>query len=226
MKIHFTIVISIALLNSACSTTGALNNNIFSSNHELNYSGSTQDYKIEKSDFIEIKVFQADELTQSVKVDNKGFITMPLIGLVKAKGLTEEQLRQSITTKLRANYMQNPQVTVFIKEASSQRVTVEGEVKKPNIYPLKGEITALQAIALAGGPTALAAPDKVVLFRKNAKSMKAYRLDLNKIRSGAKQDPYLNNDDRLVLHRSNSRYWVKEVASFISPANALKNLTN
>lgn len=213
-------------LTGCSSTSSKIDNRIFSSNNELSYISTKKDYRISSSDLIDIKVFQVKELEQTVRVDNRGYITLPLIGEVRAQGLTESQLKNNITRKLKATYLQDPQVNIFIKEATSQRVTVEGEVKKPSIYPIQSELTALQAIALAGGPTTLAAPDKVILFRKLGNSTKAYRLNINNIRSGQAKDPYLNSDDRLVVHRSNSRFWLKEAATFVSPVNALNNLIN
>jgi polysaccharide export outer membrane protein len=85
-------------------------------------------------------------------------------------------------------------------------------------------VTVLQAIALGGGPSALAATDKVVLFRRDGEQSKGYLIDLDAIRSGKLADPYVRNDDRIVVHRSDSRYWLREVGTLLNPITTLNGL--
>jgi polysaccharide export outer membrane protein len=92
------------------------------------------------------------------------------------------------------------------------------------VYPIQGEITLLQAIALAGGPSNLADPSKTVIFRKKGNAMKAYNLNLDAIREGKMQDPYILNDDRVIVHRSGSRYWMREIGTLLSPVRVLDTL--
>ena len=94
------------------------------------YAPDPNEYRIGALDLLEIKVLSAEEMNRSVRVDSRGNINLPLIGLVPAAGLTGYELEKSIAEKLAVDYMQNPQVSVFIKEFTSQRVTVQGVVKK------------------------------------------------------------------------------------------------
>ena len=225
------LVLSLCFVLSACTSNGFSVNEtddsgkrIFSDLKELDYTPPKIEYKIGTSDLLEIKEFQAKELNQKVRVDPRGNISLPLIGSVRAEGLTQFSLEKLIASKLQEKYLQNPQVSVSIEEFTSQRVTVEGEVQKASVYPIQGEITLLQALALAGGPSNLADPAKIVLFRKNNGQMKAYNLNLDQIRSGKVQDPYIRNDDRIIAHRSGSRYWLREIGSLLSPVNVIKSV--
>lgn len=222
------LLLSSAIALSACSsspsveTTGspsatANTANVFSSISELDYTAPQQDYKIGTNDLLDIKVFQAPELSQPARVDPRGNISLPLIGTVRAEGLSQTQLEKQLAQKLGATYLQDPQVTVFIQEFTAQRVTVEGEVKTAGVFPIKGDMTLVQAIALSGGLNSLADPSKTVLFRKQGNALKAYNLDLNAIRDGKMRDPYLRNDDRLIVNRSDARFWLREVGSLINP---------
>ncbi len=208
------------------SATNESGQKIFSDIRELDFTPPKQEYKIGASDLLAIKVFQADELSQSVRVDPRGNISMPLIGSVRAEGLSQFQLQRAIAQKLKASYLQNPQVTVSIEEFTKQRVTVEGEVRKAGVYPIQGEITLLQAIALAGGPSNLADPKKTVIFRKKGKAIKAYNLDLDAIREGKMRDPYILNDDRVIVHRSGSRYWLREIGTLLNPVRMITPMIN
>lgn len=227
------LMLSFCFVLTACSTSGFSSNatddsgkKIFSDIKELDYTPPKVEYKIGTSDLISIKVFQADELNQKVRVDPRGNISLPLIGSVRAEGLTQTVLEQQITARLKKDFLQNPQVSVSIEEFTNQRVTVEGEVKKSGVYPIQGEITLLQALALAGGPGNLADPAKIVLFRKSGDQTKAYNLNLNSIRAGKARDPYIRNDDRIIAHRSGSRYWLREVGSLLSPVNVMRSFVN
>ncbi|PID45476.1 MAG: hypothetical protein CSB47_08725 [Proteobacteria bacterium] len=268
-------------------------------------------YQIGPSDLLAIKVFQAKELSGEVRVDQRGSITLPLIGNVRLAGLTQVQAEQRLAELLGANYLRNPQVSVFIKEFTNQRVTVEGEVNKQGVYPLNGQVTVLQAIALAGGLgkkadtntvalfrkqgsghrvfyldlaliregrandpfvvnddrivvqrlkeqrvtvegevkkpgvftfdepttvlqaialshglTGLGAPDKVILFRREGNGEKVYGVNLSDIRQGKVQDPYVQGGDRIVVHRSNSRYWLEQAARFAAPLSIFRGWVN
>ena len=159
-------------------------------------------YLIGPSDLLSIKVFQAEELSGEVRVDQRGAITMPLIGNVRLAGFTQAQAEQRLAQLLGANLLQNPQVSIFIKEFTNKRITVGGEVKSQGVFPLEGRVTVLQAIALAGGLGEKAKPDAISLFRKEGSGSRVYYLDINLIRNGQVSDPYVMNDDRIVVQRS------------------------
>src|SRR5512143_165905 len=96
------------------------------------------DYIIGADDLLEIDIFQAEELHKTVRVSSQGYISMALIGELKAKGLTPVQLEQQISRKLE-KYMIEPRVSVSIKEYKAQKIGVIGSVKQPQMYMVTGQ---------------------------------------------------------------------------------------
>ena len=216
------LLLSTALLASCSSapaktTTSDAPGAQFSDLSELDYSPPQDDYRMGIADLLSISVFQADELSKEVRIDARGNITLPLLGTIKAAGLSQAEFETDLARRLQADYLQNPQVTVFIKERTNQRVTIEGEVKKSGVFPLEGNMTLLQAIALADGLGNLASPSRIVIFRQANKRVKAYNVNLDSIRNGKARDPYIKGDERIVVHRSDSRYWLREVGTLLNP---------
>ena len=154
-------------------------------------------------DLLEITVFKVPDLTREIRVNDRGEVTFPLIGSVRARGLTPAQLEQAIAAKLKATYMNDPQVTVVVKESVQNRVTVEGAVKQPGVFPVTGSMTVLQAIAMAGGLDPKADTHRAVLLRRNARGqMSQQPIDLAAIRDGRMQDLVLLQDDRIVVQEA------------------------
>lgn len=187
------------------------------------YAPSAEDYRIGPQDLLELQVFGVEALNRTVRVNSRGYISLPLVGLVPAAGLTSEQLEESLAAKLAQDYLQNPQVSVFIKEFISQRVTVEGEVKKPGVYPLKGRLTLLQVLATAEGLTTIADPNAVKVFRTDqlTGNRATLEFDLEKIRAGEIQNPVVQNDDIVQVGVSRGKSIAKELIEFILPFRAL-----
>ena len=112
--------------------------------------GSTADYVIGPEDVLEIEVLDAEEMKKTVRVNYQGFIGLPLIGQVNAKGLTPGQLEKEINTRLE-KYLQRPVVTVFVKEYKSQKIGVMGAVGRPEIYSVVGQKYLMDMLFMAGG---------------------------------------------------------------------------
>jgi polysaccharide biosynthesis/export protein len=161
----------------------------------------TTAYKIGPLDVLDISVFKVPELSKSVQVADTGSVNLPLVGEVPAAGKTAQQVERDLTAKLGAKYLQNPQVTVYVKEYNSQRVTVEGAVKKPGVYPIRGGSSLLQFVATAEGldPTS---DSTVVIFRTVDGKRSAAKFDVSEIRSGQLQDPVIQSGDVIVAGSS------------------------
>lgn len=168
------------------------------------YKGVSE-YRIGPQDLLEISVFQVTELNRTVRVNTSGDISLPLVGVIRAGGRTVQELEADIAKNLDAKFLQNPQVTVFVKEFTSQRVTLEGSVKKPGIYPLTGRTTLLQAIAMAEGLDQLADLRGIVIFRTVEGKKMGARFDIKAIRSGTAPDPQVYGDDIIVIDQSGSK---------------------
>ena len=181
------------------------------------HSGNLE-YRIGPLDLLTVSVFGVTELTQDVRVDSVGNITLPLIGKVRAGGRTAIELQKEIATNLAAGYLQSPQVSVFIKDYTSQRVTVEGEVKKPGIVPLTGTTSLLQMIATAQGLTDLANHHGIVVFRVINGQRMAAVFDIDAIGRGASADPQIYGDDIVVVATSGSK---SALQKFISASPVL-----
>ncbi|UWX04066.1 SLBB domain-containing protein [Pseudoxanthomonas sp. NC8] len=115
------------------------------------------------------------------------------------------ELERELTRLYAASYLQDPQITVFVTEFASQRITLEGAVKQPGIYPLTGKTTLLQSIAIAQGLDPLADQRAVVLFRQIDGKKMAAVYDIRELRSGAIEDPLLYGDDIVVVEQSGSK---------------------
>jgi polysaccharide export outer membrane protein len=109
-------------------------------------------YVLGPEDVIKIDVLDVPELSKTtVRIANDGTISLPLIGRVKAAGLTAEQLRQELADKWGEDYLQNPQVTVFVDQFKAKPVSIIGAVEKPGLYPLTGQRTLIEMLSMAGG---------------------------------------------------------------------------
>jgi polysaccharide export outer membrane protein len=158
-------------------------------------------YKIGPQDVLDVSVFKVTELSKSVQVADSGSINLPLVGEVPAAGLTAQDVERDLTKRLGAKYLQSPQVTVFVKEYNSQRVTIEGAVKKPGVYPVRGKTSLLQSIALAEGLDE-AAQDEIVVFRQVNGKRVGGKFDVAAIRAGSAEDPAIRNGDVIVVGHS------------------------
>jgi polysaccharide export outer membrane protein len=128
---------------------------------------SDQPYRIGREDVLDVAVWRDADLSRTLPVRPDGFISMPMVGDVQAEGRTPHELAEELTKKLQP-YVQAPKVTVIVREVNSTRVFVTGEVANPGVYPLRGRISILQAIALAGGFTDFADTDGIVVIRTGA----------------------------------------------------------
>ncbi len=159
-------------------------------------------YRIGPQDVLEISVFQAPELAKSVQVAETGMINLPLVGDVQAGGVTARQLEQDLKAKYGTRYLQNPQITVFIREFNSQRVTLEGAVERPGVYPYRGPSTLLQLVASAGGMKEVADGSEVMVFRTANGRKEAARFDVDAIKSGRASDPAILQGDVVIVGTS------------------------
>ena len=169
------------------------------------YQGAT-DYRVGAQDLLSISVFGVQDLTKEVRVNSNGQISLPLIGGVMAGGRTIPELEAELARKYAEGYLQKPQVSVFVKEFTSQRVTLEGAIAKPGIYPITGKTTLLQAIALAGGVDDKTADlGGIVLMRQVDGKRMAAAYDLRQVRKGVVDDPLIYGDDIIVIEQSASK---------------------
>ena len=170
------------------------------------FTPTADNYKITPNDLLEIEVFGVSELKRTVRVNTSGQIAMPLIGTLSVAGLTPADAEALIALQYARDYLQDPQVSIFVKEFTTQRITLDGALVKPGIYPLSGQITLLRALALAGGGSQLADLEQVMLFRLTPEGQSLVeKHDVLKIRQGEAPDPMLQSDDVVVVNRNSQR---------------------
>ena len=184
---------------------------------------SNDEYRIAPLDVVEISVFGVPELTRTVQVNSSGTINLPLIREVQAGGRTSGELERDIAAILNRNYLQQPQVSVYVKEFNSQRITVDGAVKSPGIFPITGKTSLLQMIALAGGLDPVADPAGILVFRMVENKRMAARFDLRRIRSGKRDDPLLQAGDIVMVDQSAARTTLRDVKD-VMPLSGLFSL--
>src|SRR5207248_9247848 len=112
---------------------------------------SAQEYRIGPEDVLNINVFEAQELNREVRVSAGGEISLPLLGSVRAAGLTPRELEFVLQELLHRTYMKDPHVSVFVREMQSHPVSVLGAVRRPGVFKIRGSKTLLEVLSLAEG---------------------------------------------------------------------------
>jgi polysaccharide biosynthesis/export protein len=140
-------------------------------------------YRLAPPDLLQIVVRPDPIIDREVAVRPDGKISFDLIGEIDAQGRTVGEVRNEIVTRLR-EFIVAPDVTVILLESNSRRYYVLGEVNRIGAYPLTGEVTAIEALAQAGGPTFLANVDGAWLSRPEGETKAVYRIRYDQITRG------------------------------------------
>lgn len=172
---------------------------------------SQRDYRIGPFDRLEIDVFGVEELRREVQADASGRVSFPLAGSIEAGGMTPGQLAEEISTRLRGNYVRDPQVTVNLRETASSLVTVEGAVREPGTYPVLGRMTLVRAIAAAKGVSETADLQHAVIFRTVNGERMAALYSVRAIREGRYADPEVYPNDVVLVGESNARRFFRDL---------------
>lgn len=181
----------------------------------------TAEYRIGVGDKLDVRVFQVADLSfDELVVDTSGNINLPLIGAVRSAGRTAAELASDIAERLATRFLRNPQVTVTVKEAASQKITVDGAVTKPGVYEMRGSTTLLQAVAMAEGPTRVADLRRVAVFRSIDGRRSVALFDLSAIRQGRSSDPQVLGDDVIVVDTSRLSAALREVVGALPAIGA------
>lgn len=170
------------------------------------------------NDVLEVNVYNADSLNRVVQVDSSGRISLPLIGVQTAAGKPVRQLEEELERAYGASYLQSPDITVFLKESASQRVTVDGEVAKAGLYPVAASTTLLDAIAMAGGLRDIADQTKVYVFRDVGGAKLVANYSVEQIRSGRLVNPRIYGGDVIMVFTSQSRVAVNNLKEALGMA--------
>jgi len=151
--------------------------------------GPYLDYRLGPEDVIDVFVWKEPELSTTVTVRPDGKLSLPLANELDATGKTAPELQKEIVERLQV-YIKQPVVSVIVKQINSLRISVLGEVRRPDIYRIKNRVTVLDAIAMAGGFTDLARPSRVVVLRRTATGTVRIVVDINQVVSDKDGTPF------------------------------------
>jgi polysaccharide biosynthesis/export protein len=150
----------------------------------------SSEYLLGPEDVIDVFVWKEPDLSATgIVVRPDGRISLPLANELEASGKTADQLKQEITERLK-RYITDPAVNVIVKQINSLKISVLGEVRKPDVYRIKNRITVLDAIAMAGGFTDLARPTRVVVLRKTPAGEQHIKINVNDAIAGDHSVPF------------------------------------
>lgn len=162
---------------------------------------SPANYSLGYGDVIDVLVWKEPDFSlENTVIRLDGKITLPLVSDVRAAGRTTRQLKAHLELVLR-KYIDNPVVTVILREARSQRFYILGEVVQAGEYPLSKELTVLQAFAIAGGFTEWANKKEIFVLRRSATGDRVIRINYQGILSGKdlKGNIVLLADDTIMV---------------------------
>ena len=158
------------------------------------------EYTIGADDVLSIVFWRDKELTAEVTVRPDGKISLPLLNDIQASGLTPAQLKDRIVEES-TTYVEDPNVTVVVKDIKSRKVFITGEVRKPGFYPLTSSTTVLQMISIAGGLADYAKPDKISVVRVENGKPQSFKFNYKEIIEGKKlnQNIELKPGDTIIV---------------------------
>jgi len=136
------------------------------------------DYVIGPDDVLAVVFWRDRDMSAEVVVRPDGLISLPLLNDVQASGLTPDALREKVQGEAK-RYIEDPNVSVVVKEVRSRKVFITGNVERPGPYPLAGPMTVVQLIALAGGVREYADAGHIIIVRQEGKDQKRIRFDYN-----------------------------------------------
>ncbi len=163
------------------------------------------DYQIRTGDMIQVSVFNEPELAAGGRVRKDGTIQCPLIGSIKIQGLSQIAAARVIADAYRKDYLVHPEVNLFVSQFSVQRITILGQVQRPGSHDLPSEkdLTILQVLGLAGGPTRIANLKRVLVKRIVDGTEKIFKVDVNSMASGSQTMMfYVREDDVITVPES------------------------
>jgi polysaccharide export outer membrane protein len=183
---------------------------------QSDYSASPRPFIVGPYDILDIEVFGNDDLkVEDIQVDAGGRINFPLVGTIEVGGRAPGEIAIALEERLKGRYIRNPQVTVNLKETNSQIVSISGEIKKPGVYPVVGEMTLMRAIARAEGWTDFSKKREVLVFRKVNGLQYAALYDARAIERGQYPDPALFANDTIIVGDSQARRNMKDLLTLI-----------
>jgi len=160
------------------------------------------DDQVGVDDTFEIRVYGESEMSGIYRVATDGTIDFPLAGRIQVAGLRIGEVQERVASRLKDGYLKEPQVTALMKEWNSRKVSVLGQVQKPGPVAYHPHMTIVDAIALAGGFTGIAAKNSVSLRREARGKVQSHIYRVADITEGRSNNvPVLPGDVLVVEER-------------------------
>lgn len=178
-------------------------------------------YQIARGDLLDIKVFNAGELSQEAVVRPDGKVSVQVLDDVMAAGRTPEELAAELQAGW-SKHFADPRVTVVVREFATRNVFVGGEVGADGIVPLRNQMTAVSAVIAAGGFMATAQLSNVIVVRDAGGKPEALKLDARKVLDGSAPDLALAPFDVVWVPKSKIarvNLWVEQYVKHLLPIN-------
>lgn len=182
-------------------------------------------YVVGPQDILTITSFDQEGLSGKYPVDSDGTFTFPLVGRVRAGGLTLRELEAEIKRLLKDGFFKDPQLSVGVEQYRSQKIHIVGEVRNPGTYPLTGDMSLIEAVARAGSTLPSASGEALIVHARTGKPSRGpimptgddnevTTVDLKQLQSGAlSQNVALRDGDTVFVPRAESVYVFGQVRS-------------
>lgn len=155
---------------------------------------------LQVGDIFEVRVFGEEELSAQYRIAPDGTIDFPFLGTVEVVGEDSRAIANRIASGLREReILVDPQVTVFVSESNSRRVSVTGAVARPGTFDLVPGMTVVQAISMAGGASALANQNAAVLTRRVGDQLRRFDIPIRRITDGHEADVEVHGGDIIFV---------------------------
>ena len=145
-------------------------------------------YVLSANDQVAVEVFGEDDLRTNGRLNGEGNLSLPLLGSVHLGGLTLTQATSRVTELYARDYLVNPKVNVSLVSYAKRRFTILGQVNRPGSFEMPegspAGIDLLEAIAMAGGYTRIAAPERITVRRHGSKGDEVLKVDGKRVARG------------------------------------------
>ena len=146
-------------------------------------------YILSSNDYVAVEVFGEEDLRTNGRLNPEGNLSVPLLGSIHLAGLTLTQAASKLTELYGRDYLVNPKVNVMLLSYAKRRFSILGQVSRPGSYEMPeaspGGIDLLEAVALAGGYTRIAAPERITVRRHNASGDQIFKVNAKRFTKGS-----------------------------------------
>ncbi len=173
----------------ASQSTGSVSGSTTSTSAFTGGASAPAGYILSANDYVSVEVFGEEDLRTSGRLNPEGNLSVPLLGSVHLAGLTLTQAASKLTESYGRDYLVSPRVNVMLLSYAKRRFSILGQVSRPGSFEMPesspGGIDLLEAIAMAGGYTRIAAPERITVRRHNASGDQIFKVNAKRFTKGS-----------------------------------------